>query len=147
MRGEVLPGNTSQDGVVGSFGIGDRDGPVMDLYQASSTYKVTVELGRIALLEATQLAGEHRIECIGNHGHCHIEMDFDQDGGRESIEMEKFDGLGDTVFHTPASCIITHKQFCGRLEVIADKEGWFLVSITGDDDLPQGSFVPTQGDG
>ena len=42
--------------------------------------KVAVDPGRIALLKAAELSGQHAIEGVGDHSHDHIEVHLGQDG-------------------------------------------------------------------
>lgn len=116
-------------------GIADRNDAVIDFYQALSPDKETVEFWRITAFKSSQLAGKHCIERICDHGHRHIEMNFDKNGRGKSIEMEKLYSLGDAIFHSPSSRIVADKQFRWCVEIVADQEGWLFMTVAGDNNL------------
>ena len=56
----------------------EQNGDLGALYADGSftSHEVSVELWRIAVFEASQLAGEHRVERIGDHRKCDVEVDL-----------------------------------------------------------------------
>jgi hypothetical protein len=68
-------------------------------------------------------------------------VDLNQDRGRQGVEVEELDRLGDDVFHPPAAGIIADQDLCRGIEVIGDQESRFLPSVAPENDLV---LFPTQ---
>ena len=101
---------------------GKDDGDLVPLesYLPFPFDKESVDLGRIAAFKPPELLGQHGVEGVGDHGHDNVEVHLDQDGGRKGIEVEKLDGLGDDVFHTPPSGVVANQQIRWSVEVVGD---------------------------
>ena len=76
---ELMPGDGTQDGVMSPTGVEEIHFPVTDLKGSLALNEMAVKSGGITLFKTAQMAGEHRIEGIGHHGHEDIKMDLDQD--------------------------------------------------------------------
>ena len=100
-----------------------RNIPVSNLNGTFTFYEVPKQLGCIALLKAPELLRQHSIERISDHGHQHIEVDLEQNGRREGIEVEETHGLGNAVLHPPAARIVANEQFNREIGIVADQEG------------------------
>jgi hypothetical protein len=110
-----MPGNGSQYRVVSPSG--KNDGYLVSLENdfSLSFDKESMDLGGIAAFKTSELLSQHGIESIGDHGHDDIKVYFDQDGGREGVEVKKLHGLRDDVFHTPSSGVVSHQQLLFQL--------------------------------
>jgi len=127
---------------------GKDDGDLVPLesYLPFPFDKESVDLGRIAAFKPPELLGQHGVEGVGDHGHDNVEVHLDQDGGRKGIEVEKLDGLGDDVFHTPPSGVVANQQLRWSVEVIGDQEGGLLMAVAPNDHLAQITLVVRQRD-
>lgn len=128
---------------MGTTGKDHRNIPVSNLNGTFTFYEVPKQLGCIAVLKAPELSCQHGIERIGDHGHQHIEVDLEQNGRRQGIEIEEAHGLGNAVLHPPAARIVTHEQLNREIGVVADQEGRCLAAIVLHDDLAQRPFIST----
>ena len=126
---------------------GDGESLAAQTYPGLALDEEPIDLGRIAGFKSPQFPGQEAVEGIGDHGHDHIKVHLHQNGGRERIEVEELDGLGDHVFHPPAAGIVAHEKLGGGGEVIGDEKGGLFAPIAADDDLPQISPVIGQRDG
>jgi len=127
---------------------GKDDGDLVPLesYFPFSFNKESVDLGGIAAFKPPELLGQHGVEGISDHGHDDVEVHLDQDGGRKGIEVEKFDGLRDDVFHPPPSGVVANQQLRWRVEVIGDQEGGLLMAVAPNDHLAQITLIIRQRD-
>ena len=75
-----------------------------DVHVGLSPDKMAKDLLRAALLETSELLGQHAVESVGGHGHQDVEVHLHQDGGRQGVEVEKLDRLGDDILHPPPEC-------------------------------------------
>ena len=141
-----MPGNAPEDWIMSPAGICYLDLVRSDVHGCFALDEMAKDLWSIALLEASELVGEHAVEGVGDHGHHDVEVDLDQNGGRQCIEIEEFDRLCDGVFHAPSTGIITHDTLGGLHEIVGDHESGFFASIPTEDDLSNVSFVIFQGD-
>ena len=88
----------------------DGDFVVLESYFPFAFNKEPVDFGGIAAFKPSELLSQHGIEGISDHGHDDVKVYLDQDWGRERIEIEKLDGLGDNVFNPPPSGVIANQQ-------------------------------------
>jgi len=109
---------------VGTAGKHHRNVTVSNLNGTFTFYEVSKQLRCIAVLKAPQLSRQHGIECISDHGHQHIKVDFEQNWGRQGIEIEEAYGLGNAVLYPPAARIVAHEHLYCEIGVVADQEGW-----------------------
>ena len=126
---------------------GDGDVGTLDVDFRFASDETSVELWGIAELKAAELFGEHGVEGVGDHGKGDVEVDFDEDGGGEGVEVEELDGLSDAVFDAPTSSVVAEEKFSGAVEVIGNEEGGFLMAVAADDELAYLAGVATEGDG
>jgi len=132
---QVIPTDATEDGVVGVARIGDGEALVLDGDGGFAAYEVAIEFGRVAVLEASQLAGEQGVEGVGDHGQGDIEVHLDEDGRGERVEVEEFDGLADAVFDARPAGVVADEEFDGEVEVVGDQEGRFFAPVAAKDDL------------
>jgi len=109
--------------------------------------EVAEELGRVALLEATELPRQHRVESVSDHREGNIEVYLDEDGGREGIEVEELHSLGDPVLDAPPTRVVSNDKLDRHLKVVRDDEGRPLTTRATKNDLSQIAVVLAQFDG
>ena len=127
---------------------GKDDGDLVPLesYFPFSFHKKSMDLGCIAVFKAPQFLSQHGVEGISDHGHNDIEVHLDQDGGRQGIEIEKLDGLGDDVLHPPPSGVVADQQLRWCVEVIGNQKGGLLMTVAPNDHLAQIPLIIWQRD-
>jgi hypothetical protein len=123
---------------------GDRHLLSFDGDQSLALDEVPMKFGGVALFESAELAREHGVEGIGDHGEGHIELDLEQNGRRDSVEVEELHCLCDPVFDAPATGIVADQQLDLGIEVVRDEEGRLLAAVAADDDLTQFAVVSFQ---
>ncbi len=104
--GKPLPGDTPEDGVVCPAGVGNLQSAVLNVDGCLAADKMAVDRLGVALLEASELFGQHAVEGVGDHGHQDVKVHLYQDGGRQGVEVEELDRLGDDILHTPSAGIV-----------------------------------------
>ena len=106
-----------------------------------------IDLGRVTVFKTPQLAGQEAIEGVSDHGHDHIEVHLDQDGGRQGIQVEELDGLGDHILHPPAPGVVADQHLHRGVKVIGDQEGGLFAAVAAQNHLTQLTLVVGQRDG
>jgi len=96
---------------VSAAGVGDDDLGVGDAHGAFAFDEVAEDTGRITLFEATQFLGQQIVERVSNHRDQHVEVDLDEDGRGEGVEVKELDGLGDVVLNAPATRVVAQQEF------------------------------------
>ena len=139
-----MPRDRSQYRIVSLSGIHDGNLVSPKDYFSFSFNKVPVDLGGIAVFKSPKLLSQHGIEGIGDHGHDHIKVNLDQNGGRKGVEVEKLDRLRDNVFYSPPSGVIANKQFQWCVEVIGNKKSGLLATVSPKDQLSQITLIISQ---
>ena len=134
---EALPGDAPEDGVVSSARIGNLYGAAIDVDDSLSPDKMAVDSLGVALLESPELFGQHAVEGIGDHGHQDVKVHLHQDRGRQGIEVEKLDRLGDDVLHAPSVGVVADDKFHRGFEIIGDQKCWSFMAVASKDDLPE----------
>lgn len=138
---QTLPWYVSEDRVMSSAGIGYPHFTTGDLHVGLAPDKMTIDFWGVTLLEALKLVGQHAVKGVGDHGCENIEMHLHQDGGRQGVEIEELDCLGDDILHPPPPGVVTDDTFCRRRKIVGDQEGRFFMPVPPDDDLPELSFI------
>jgi len=133
---QAMPGNVSENRVMGLSRIGDRHLAVGDVDGGLTPDKMPVDLPGIALFESPKVLGQHAVEGVGDHGHEDVEVDLHRDGGRQGIQVEELDRLGDDILHPPPSGVIAHDPFRRCLEIVGDEEGGLFPAVPPEVDLP-----------
>ena len=123
---------------------GDHKAIGIEFHSPLSFDEVPIDAGRIAVLEAAKLSGEHTVQGVGHHGHDHIEVHLGQDGRRQCIEIEELDRLGDDVFHPPAPGVVTDNALHRGVHVVGDQERRPAVAVSTHGDLAQAAAVAGQ---
>ena len=116
--------------------IADGNFVALDNYICLTLDKKPVDFGGVAVFKSPELPGQHAVEGIGDHGHDHIKVHLDQNGGRKGIEVEKLDCLRDNVFYPPPSGIIADKQLQWCFQVIGNKKRGLLAAVAPKNQLP-----------
>lgn len=80
--------------------------------------KMPIYFGRVAVLEAPELTGQHAVEGVGHHGRDHIEVHLGQDGRGQGVEVEELDRLCDYILYSPATGIVADDPFRRGVRVI-----------------------------
>ena len=104
-----MPRDRSQYGVVCSSGECDGDLISPERYFAFPFYKEAVNFGGVTAFKSPKLPGQHGVESVSDHGHNYVEVDLDQDGGRQGVKVEELNGLRDDIFHPPSSGVIANQ--------------------------------------
>jgi hypothetical protein len=86
------------------------------------------------------------VKGIGDHGHQDVEVHLHKDGGREGVEIEELDRLGNDILHPPPMGVVAGDAFHRGRNIVGDQEGWLFVPVSPDDDLPELPFIILQGD-
>lgn len=73
--------------------------------------KMAIDLLGVTLFKSSELLGQHAVEGLGDHGHQDVEVHLHQNGGRQCIEIEKLDRLGDDILHPPPAGVIADDTF------------------------------------
>ncbi len=87
---QPVPGNSRQNGVVGSSGILHRHSSFLQGYLPLSLDEIPIEFRGIASFKPPEVLSQSAVKGVGSHGHDDLEIEFDQDGRRECIEVEEF---------------------------------------------------------
>ena len=142
---KAMPGNISEDRVMGSAGIGNLHRAASDVDGSLAPDKVAVDILSVALLETPEFLGQHAVEGISNHSHKNIEVHLDKNGRRQGVEVEELDRLGDDILHSPSSGVITDDALrrCGK--IVGDQKGRGFMTVSPKDDLPKLSFIILEG--
>ncbi len=135
--GKPLPGDTPEDRVVCPAGIGDLQSAVLNVDGCLAPDKMAVDRLGVALLEAPELFGQHTVEGVGNHGHQDVKVHLHQDGGRQGVEVEELDRLGDDILHAPSAGIVADDEFRRGFKIVGDQECRPFMAVAPQDDLPE----------
>lgn len=106
--------------------------------------KVAVDLGGVAIFKTAQLLGKPTVQGVRDHRHHHIEVDLDEDRGRESIKVEEFDGFDNAVLNPPPTGVVADYQLHRGFKVFGDEEHRFFSPIATKGDLSQFSVIATE---
>ena len=79
--------------------------------------------GGAALEAGWQLQGEQAVEIVGQDGHGEIEIDLDDHGGGEPVEMEEGQLLGNRLLDQPAAGVAAQELGEGAVEVVGEQQG------------------------
>lgn len=116
-----MPRNSAQNWIMSMALVAYRYNSVLNFDNSLALDEMPVDFLSVAMLETPQFRSEHAVQRVGDHGQNYIEMHLDQYGRRHGVEIEKVDGLGNRVLHTPASGVIPHKKFHWRVEIVGDQ--------------------------
>ena len=108
---QSLPGDGSQNGIVGPSGIRDEDLSSLDGYLTLSLDEIPVELWGVANLKPSEVLSQPAIESVSDHCHADVEVGFDQDRRGKCIEVKEFHCLGDTILDPPTAGIVSNNEF------------------------------------
>ena len=108
---QSLPGDGSQNGIVGPSGIRDEDLSSLDGYLTLSLDEIPVELWGIASFKPSEILSQPAVESVGDHCHDDVEVDFDQDRRGECIKVKEFHRFGNAVLDAPAAGIVSNNEF------------------------------------
>lgn len=96
------------------------------------------------MLEAGwQLQGEQAVETMGQDGHGEIEIDLDDHGGGEPVEMEEGQLLHNRLLDQPASCVAAREFGEGAVKVVGKQQGG---SAAQDGDVAQLAVIAGEPD-
>ena len=140
-----MPGDSSQNGIVCPSGIRDSDLSVLECYLTLSLDEIPIELRGITGFEASKVLGQSAVKGIGNHRHDDVEVNFDEDGRGEGIEVEEFHRLCDAILDTPSAGIVSDNELHGGSLIVGDDECRLFTSIVAHDDLTNFAIVVAQG--
>jgi hypothetical protein len=143
---QSLPGDSSQNGIVCPSWICDVDLSVLDCDLTLSFDEISIELRGVTGLEASEVLSQSAVEGVGDHRHDDVEMDFDQDGRGECIEVEEFHRLRDALLDTPAAGIASDNELHRGFLIVGDDECRLFPSIATHEDLTNFAIVVAQGD-
>jgi len=101
----------SQNGIVCAPGIRDSYVSAFDCHLTLSLDEISIQLRGITGLETSEILSQSAIEGVCDHCHDDVEMDLDEDGRGECVEMEEFHRLGDAILHTPPTGIVSDNEF------------------------------------
>ena len=96
------------------------------------------------MLEAgRQLQGEQAVEIVGQDGHGEVEIDLDDHGGGEPVEMEEGELLGNRLLDQPAPGVAAQELGEGAVEVVGEQQGGTAAraGAAQDGDLAQLSVI------
>ncbi len=136
-----LPGNVSEDRVMRPARVGHPNLAAGDVHVGLAPDKMAKDLLSIALLEAPELLGKHAVEGIGDHGHQDVEVYLHQNRGRQGVEVEKLDRLGDDILHPPPAGVVADDALRRGLKIVGDQDCRLLAAIPPDDDLPESPLI------
>ena len=143
---QSMPGDVSEDRVMRPAGVGHLHLAAGDVDVGLAPDKMAKDLLGVALFEAPELLGQHAVKGIGDHGHQDVKVHLHQNRGRQGVEVEKLDRLGDDVLHPPPASVIADDTFRRGRQIVGDQEGRLLAAIPPEDDLPELSFIIFEGD-
>jgi len=144
--GHSVPGNVSEDRVMRPARVGHVHFSAADVHIGLTPYKMAKDLLGVALFKTPELLGQHAVKGIGDHGHQDVEVHLHQDGGRQGVEIEELDRLGDDILHTPPAGVVADDTFRRGRKIVGDQEGRLLAAISTEDDLPELSIITFEGD-
>lgn len=127
-------------------GIGNGQTVRTNLDFSLSPDEMSKNLRSITIFESAKFFGQHAVQCIGDHRHDHIEVDFCQDRRRQGIEGEELHPLGNNVFNSPSAGVVTDNQLHRCRKVVRDQKRWVIVAVALDDDLAQFAIIALEGD-
>ena len=139
--GHSVPGNVSEDRVMRPARVGHVHFSAADVHIGLTPYKMAKDLLGVALFKTPELLGQHAVKGIGDHGHQDVEVHLHQDGGRQGVEIEELDRLGDDILHTPPAGVVANDTFRRGRKIVGDQEGRLLAAISPEDDLPDLPFI------
>jgi len=98
---QPVPGDRPQNAVVGSSGIVHRDSSFMEGYLPLSIDEIPIESRGITSFQYLTVLSQSAVKGIGDHGHDDVEVDLDQDGRGDGIDVKEFHCLGTTILDSP----------------------------------------------
>ena len=107
---------------MGTLWVADNDFTLADGHSSFAADEMTIDGWRVAAFEATKLLREHAVQSVGDHRHDDVEVDLDEDGRRQRVEMEELDGFGDTILDSPSSCVMSHDVLNRSIQIVRDEE-------------------------
>jgi len=136
-----LPGNVSEDRVMCPAGVGHLHFAGRDVYVGLATDKMAKDLLGVALFKSSELLGQHAVEGVGDHGYQDVEVHLHQNRGRQGVEVEELDRLGDDILHPPPAGVVADDAFRRGRKIVGDQEGRLLAAVPPEDDLPESPLI------
>lgn len=140
-----MPGNSAQNWIMSMALVAYRHNSVLNFDNSLALDEMSVDFLSVAMLETPQFRSEHAVQRVGDHCQNYIEMHLNQYGRRHGVEIEKVDGLGNRILHTPASGVIPHKKFHWRVEIVGDQNSGLCPSVVFDHDLAKRPLIAIKG--
>src|SRR3990167_6215188 len=138
---QTMPGNVSEDRVMGPAGISHPYFAAGDLHIGLAPDEMAIDLLGIALLKASEPLGQHAVKGVGDHGSENIEVHLHQDRRRQGVKIEELDCLGDDILPPPPASVVADDAFCRGRKIVGNQEGRLLAPIPANDDLPELPFI------
>ena len=134
---QSMPGNISQDRVMRPAGVDHLTLAGCDVHVGLAPDKMAKDLLGVALFKASEFLGQHAVKGVSDHGHQDVEVHLHQNRGRQGVEVEELDRLGDDILHTPPAGVVADDAFRRGRQIIGDQEGRLFAAIPPEDDLPE----------
>ncbi len=107
----------------------DGDGVLVDR-QLGHRVDVLAEqrAGSLVLMALANPVGQQAVQAGGHHGQLQVDVDFQRDRGREGIDVEEVDGLGDGVLDQHAAGIAADQPGGGFRVLVGDEQGRLVMA-------------------